>query len=123
GRGLLTFLDPENGNRPITGDVQDFVTSRLAGALDFNASNGTWHLTRNVQLFTYQLTATDATNDLQIDYLDAGLATAAVPEPSTLALFGIGTMSLLGLACRRRLQVGGQNGRANDLTETPWAGP
>jgi hypothetical protein len=100
GRGLLTFLDPENGNRPITGDVEGFVTSRLAGALDFNSSDGTWHLTRNVQLFTYQLTATEATNDLQIDYLDAGLAATAVPEPSTFALFGIGTISLLGLARR-----------------------
>src|SRR5690606_30609551 len=83
-----------NDNQLIVGNVGAFVTNRLENALVYDDLSSTWSLSRNVELFTFQLTAPSATNDLRLDFLSGQIAVAGapVPEPSSLTLAVIGTL-------------------------------
>jgi hypothetical protein len=98
------FFDPENGDAPITGSLDDFLANRLTSALQYDATGGVWTLDQDVSLLGESFDIPTGETSFQLDYTTLQQVSYDTPEPETigLALAGFGILLLMGIRLRVR---------------------
>jgi hypothetical protein len=97
------FFDPQNGNAPITGNLEDFVANRMNDAMQYDPAAGQWTLKGDVSLFGESFAIPSGETSMQLDYTTLQMVSHNAPEPGTVGL-GLVSLGALGVAgwLRRR---------------------
>jgi hypothetical protein len=103
----ITFGSVQSGSGDKAG-IYDLSTGNLVGLVDSGGSTDSVTIGPGTTDFQYLITevAKPSRSDTDPNILLGSIALTAAPEPSTMAIAGLGALGMIGYALRRRTALG-----------------